>query len=211
MTKKGGLIILKTDTISKIPLIGILCWEEGCLPRGLAQLEKLPGNSINPKTFEFPVKYCRIKGANIHTILENPCRNVLQSMIDEARKMETQGIRAITTSCGFNAVFQRELAKCVSVPVFTSSLLQIPLVQNMLGKQQTIGVFTAKKAALTEKHLQSVGVKNQSSIHIEGLEACSEWNKIFSSPNEEIDIPTVEKNVINIASVSYTHLTLPTN
>lgn len=199
ITKKGGLIILKTDAISKIPLIGILCWEEGCLPRGLAQLEKLPGNSTNPKTFEFPVKYCRIKGANIHTILENPCQNVLQSMIGEARKMETQGIRAITTSCGFNAVFQRELAKCVSVPVFTSSLLQIPLVQNMLGKQQAVGVFTAKKAALTEKHLQSVGVKNQSSIHIEGLEACSEWNKIFSSPNEEIDIPTVEKDVINIA------------
>jgi len=93
----------------------------------------------------FPVKYCRIKGANIHTILENPCQNVLQSMIGDARKMEEQGIRAITTSCGFNSVFQRELADSVSIPVFTSSLMQIPLVHNMLGKQQTVGVITAKK------------------------------------------------------------------
>lgn len=31
--------------------------------------------------------------------------------------MEAQGILAITTSCGFNAVFQRELADSVSVPV----------------------------------------------------------------------------------------------
>jgi Asp/Glu/hydantoin racemase len=177
----------------------MLCWEEGCSPRGLAQLEELPGNSTNPETFDFPVKYCRIKGANIHTILENPCQKVLKSMIGEARKMEVQGIRAITTSCGFNAVFQRELADSVRVPVFTSSLMQIPLVQNMLGKQQAVGVITAKKSALTEKHLQGVGVKNHISIHIEGLEACTEWNKIFSSPNEDIDISTVEKDVVHIA------------
>jgi len=180
-------------------LIGILCWEEGCSPRGLAQLEKLPGNSTNAETFAFPVRYSRIKGANIHTILENPCQHVLQSMIGEARKMEAQGIRAITTSCGFNAVFQRELADSVSVPVFTSSLMQIPLVQNMLGKQQTVGVITAKKSALTEKHLQAVGVNKHISIHIEGLEACTEWNKIFSSPNEAIDIPTVKNDVVLIA------------
>ena len=51
--------------------------------------------------------------------MENPCPKVLQTMIDEARKMTDQGIRAITTSCGFNAVFQRELADSVDVPVFT--------------------------------------------------------------------------------------------
>ena len=147
----GDPIIVKTDVLSKTPLIGILCWEEGCSPRGLAQLEKLPGNSTNPKTFDFPVKYCRIKGANIHTILENPCQHVLQSMIGEARKMEAQGVCAITTSCGFNAIFQRELADSVSVPVFTSSLMQIPLVQNMLGKQQQVGVITAKKNSAYRK------------------------------------------------------------
>jgi len=46
---------------SKTPLIGILCWEEGCSPRGLVQLEELPGNSTNPKTFEFPVKQISIQ------------------------------------------------------------------------------------------------------------------------------------------------------
>ena len=187
-----------TDVFLKTPVIGILCWEEGCSPRGLEQLEKLPGNSTNPETFDFPVKYCRIKGANIHTILENPCQKVLQSMIGEARKMEAQGILAITTSCGFNAVFQRELADSVSVPVFTSSLIQIPLVQNMLAKQKTVGVITAKKSALTETHLQSVGIKNQNSIYIEGLEACTEWNKIFISPNEDIDIPAIENDLVHI-------------
>lgn len=188
-----------TDVSLKMPLIGILCWEEGCSPRGLVQLEKLPGNSTHPETFDFPVKYSRIKGANIHTILENPCQNVLQSMMDEARRMEDRGILAITTSCGFNAVFQGELADSVNVPVFTSSLMQIPLVQTMLGTKQSVGVITAKKSALTGKHLKSAGIKNQDRIHIQGLEDSTEWNKIFLSPDEDIDIPIVENDVVHIA------------
>jgi len=188
-----------TDMFLKTPLIGILCWEEGCSPRGLVQLEKLAGNSTNPKTFEFPVKYSRIKGANIHTILENSCPKVLQSMIKEACKMEAQGIRAITTSCGFNSIFQRELADCVNIPVFTSSLMQIPLVKNMLKKQQTVGVITAKKSALSEQHLENAGVNKQMPIQIKGLETCTEWNKIFSSPDEDIDISTVENDIVSMA------------
>jgi len=194
-----------TDVFTKTPLIGILCWEEGCSPRGLVQLEALPGNSTNPESFKFPIKYSRVKGANIHTILENPCPKVLKSMISEACKMEDQGIKAITTSCGFNAVFQRELADAVNIPVFTSSLMQIPFVQNMLTKQQTIGVITAKKSALTEQHLENVGVNRQMSIQIQGLEACLEWNKIFSSPDEDIDIDIVEKDVLSSASSMMKH------
>ena len=120
-------------------------------------------------------------------------------MIREARKMVQQGVRAITTSCGFNAIFQKELAVSVDVPVFTSSLMQIPMVQNMIGDHKSVGVITAKKTALSEMHLQSVGIKKQHSIRIEGLEKCEEWNKIFSSPDEEFDIHTVKKDVVQIA------------
>ena len=120
-------------------------------------------------------------------------------MIDEARRMERQGIRAITTSCGFNAVFQRELADAVRVPVFTSSLMQVPLVQRMLGNQRTVGVITAKKAALTEKHLKGAGIEDRAAIYIQGLETCTEWNKIFSSPDEKIDIPTVANDLVRMA------------
>lgn len=183
----------------KTPLIGILCWEEGCSPRGLVQLEKLQGNSTNQETFTFPVKFSRIKGANIHTILENPCQKVLQSMISEACKMEEQGIKAITTSCGFNSILQKELADSVNIPVFTSSLLQIPLLQNMLGKQQTVGVITAKKSALSEQHLENAGVNKQMPIQIQGLETCTEWNKIFSSPDEDIDVSTVKNDIVSMA------------
>ena len=188
-----------SNVFYETPLIGILCWEAKGCPRGLEQLEELPGNSTNPKTFKFPVKYCRVKGANIHTILENPCRSALRAIIREARLMEEGGIRAITTSCGFNALFQSELADSVRVPVFTSSLMQIPLIQKMLKKNQTIGVITAKKSSLTERHLKNVGIDDKTLLHIEGLESCTEWNKIFSAPEEDINISMVEKDVVDIA------------
>ncbi len=186
----------KTVFSSKNPLIGILCWDEGCSPRGLVQLEKLKGNSTNPETFKFPIKYIRVKGANIHTILENPCKNTLATMISDAREMEKQGIKAITTSCGFNAVFQRELADAVNIPVFTSSLMQIPMVQTMIGSQQIVGVITAKKSALSGEHLKNAGVLNQTRIQIQGLETSPEWNKIFTSPEKDIDIDKVETEII---------------
>jgi hypothetical protein len=189
----------ESDASGESPIIGILCWEEGSIPRGLQQLEELPGNSTNPLTFDFPLRYCRVEGANIHTVLEDPSPAALKAMIRAARRMEGEGIRAITTSCGFNAIFQKELSDAVRIPVFTSSLLQVPLVKNMLGKGETVGVITANKSALTERHLEGVGIDASVPVHIEGLESSSEWNKIFSAPEEDIEIAQVKEDLLRIA------------
>ncbi len=57
-----------TDVFLKTAVIGILCWEEGGSPRGLEQLEKLPGNSTNPEPFEGPVKCRTPKGSKWETL-----------------------------------------------------------------------------------------------------------------------------------------------
>lgn len=186
----------KTDNT---PRIGILCWEAGQIPRGLVQLESLRGNSTNPDSYDFPVRFCRVEGANIQTILEAPSRVVLERMIDEARKMADEDVRAITTSCGFNAIFQRELADALDVPVFTSSLLQVPFVQRTLGKEREIGVLTAKKAALKEAHFRAVGITPDMPVRTFGLEECSEWNKIFVAPDEDVDLEVIREEVVGTA------------
>lgn len=186
-------------TTGTSPKIGVLCWEAGHVPRGLVQLESLKGNSTNPDSYGFPVRFCRVRGANIQTILENPDMGVLQEMIREARSMISDGVRAITTSCGFNAIFQKELASSLDVPVFTSSLLQVPLVHKMLGPEEEIGVITAKKAALKKEHLEAVGIHEEVSLRVFGLEKCPEWGKIFSDPDMDIDLEAVEEEVTGTA------------
>ena len=44
------------------PKIAILRWEEGLVPQGLMQLEELPGNSTNPKSYPFPVRMIHVPG-----------------------------------------------------------------------------------------------------------------------------------------------------
>ncbi|MEP6966382.1 MAG: aspartate/glutamate racemase family protein, partial [Polaromonas sp.] len=137
--------------------IGILCWEQGQVPKGLMQLETLVGNSTNPASYDYPVRLHPVQGANVHTILEHPDPGVLRTMITDAQTMAAQGVKAITTSCGFNAIFQRQLAGAVSVPVFTSSLLQLPFVQQIHGPMSEICILTANARALRPEHLSSVG------------------------------------------------------
>ena len=180
--------------------IGILCWEAGQVPKGLLQLEGLPGNSTNSASYEYAVRFHRVSGANVRTILEKPSQAVLRTMIADARMMVSQGIRAITTSCGFNAIFQRELARAVGVPVFTSSLLQVPFARQIHGPESEICIITANANALGPEHLKSVGIASTDGLHIAGLEQCAEWSRMFCEPDAEIDLDAIENEVLGTTS-----------
>src|SRR5215216_3062485 len=87
-----------------------------------------PGDVGHAATWPFPVCYRIVQGAQPHRIMgETPDPALLAPFVEAARELEAAGVRAITTSCGFLAAFQRELAAAVSVPVLTSALLQVPL------------------------------------------------------------------------------------
>jgi len=187
-------VILQTP--KALTKVGILCWEEGQVPKGLQQLEHLIGNSTNPASYQYPVRFHRVQGANVHTILEHPSQTVLRTMITDAKLMASEGIRAITTSCGFNAIFQRELALATGVPIFTSSLLQVPFAKRICSPESDICIITANSSALTSKHLESVGILNMDGIHILGLEQCSEWNRMFAEPDAEINLDVIEQEVL---------------
>ena len=185
------------------PIIGILCWEEGTVPRGLVQLESFKGNSTNPDSYDFPVIFSRVPGANIHTILEKPDIDVMKKMVTYGKKMIEKGVRAIVTSCGFNAIFQKELSKSLTVPVATSSLMQIPFVAATLSPSQSVAVITANKKLLTRAHFRNAGVPDSLNILILGMEECSEWNKIFISPLEDIDLDIIREEVVSVASDAF--------
>ncbi|MBC7704337.1 MAG: aspartate/glutamate racemase family protein [Rhodoferax sp.] len=178
------------------PKIGILCWETGHVPRGLMQLESLVGNSTNPASYKYPVRLKPVLGANVHTVLEKPDRQVLARMITDAKDMASDGILAITTSCGFNAIFQEELATAVGLPVFTSSLLQVPFVQCMLGPASQICVVTANAGALRSEHLRAAGIAHTEGLHIAGLEQCTEWRRMFAEPDKDVALARIAQEVL---------------
>jgi len=165
----------------------------------LAQLERIPGNIAHPETFDFPVAYERIAGAHYQTVVVQPSAGVLASMVDAARAMQRRGIQAILTSCGFNAVFQRELASAVDVPVFASALLQVPLVHRMLKPNQCVGIITAAEEHLTTAHLTSVGITDEMPVCITGLENSTEFSRILADPKAEPMVDKLESEIIDLA------------
>lgn len=182
------------------PKIAILRWEKGHVPKGLMQLETMTGNSTNLKSYPFPVKLVYVEGANVETVITHPSRELLANMIKISKKLVNEdGIKAISTSCGFNAIFQKELAEALDVPVFTSALLQVPFVHNLIGKNKIVGVITANKSALSKEHFHACGITDDINVEVMGLENAKEWSKIFEKPDEEFDIDVVTEEIIGVA------------
>src|SRR5919109_3786807 len=103
---------------------------------------RIPGDMGNATTFPFPVRYHRVTGADPDLVVRRGAEGLLAAFVEGARALEREGVGAVTTNCGFLVKYQRELAAAVSVPVFTSSLLLVPLVHRMLPPGQRVGLIT---------------------------------------------------------------------
>ncbi|PUA16938.1 aspartate/glutamate racemase family protein [Glaciimonas sp. PCH181] len=173
------------------------------IPIGVLGLEayyaKPPGHIKNASGFGFPILYKSIKGVTVKKLLREPSAAQLQLFIDAARELEAEGVRAITGSCGFLALYQRELADAVNIPVFMSSLLQVPLVHQMLRPQQKVGVITAHKESLTLAHLQAVRA-DQTPVCIVGMDAQPEFVEvIIEGRRNTLDLQKLEDEVVAVA------------
>ena len=134
-------------------VIGIIL-QERTFPR-------IPGDMGNASTFDFPVRLHLLKGIDNSTrwrIFEGDKR-LLEPFISAAKQLEQEGVKAITSTCGFLIQFQDVIADAVNIPVFMSSLLQIPLVFRLLRKDQIIGVITANASpkGLGNGHFEAAG------------------------------------------------------
>lgn len=118
---------------------------------------RLVGDIGNPDSFAWPVRYCVVKGASPTRVIQGRARGLVAPFIRAARELAAQGCVAITTSCGFLALHQRELAAAVDIPLATSSLCQVASVAAGLAPGRRVGVLTIEADALTAGHLRAAG------------------------------------------------------
>lgn len=171
--------------------IGILCLE--------SYFPKMRGHLRNPRIYSFPAVMRVLTGLDIPKFLFNPDAEMIQPIIDAAVQLEKDGVKAITGSCGFMALFQKEIAEAVSVPVFMSSLLQLPLIRIMHGEKANIRILTASKTALGPKHLQACGVA-WDSVLVEGMEGNPEfWETVIEGKRHDFNVPKLEREAVGTA------------
>ena len=157
----------------------------------------IPGNVGNASTFPFPVRYKVVKQASIERLIKKRDKTLVQPFIDAAIELQEEGVKAITGACGFMALFQREVSDAIDVPVFLSSLLQIPFIYQI--KKQKIGIITADSKSLTPEHFISVGVNKEIPLLIGGMEDQKEFREAILEEKGTLDSDLIESEVVGVA------------
>jgi hypothetical protein len=160
-------------------LVGILMLE--------TTFPRIPGDVGNPATFPFPVRYETVTGATPERVVMEADPLLLQPFVEAGKRLVRSGVKALATSCGFLALFHRELTSALEVPVFTSSLLQVPLASALLPKRGKVGILTARKASLTPRHLEAVGI-GALPLAVQGMEASGEFAAVFLGGKTTLDV-----------------------
>ena len=117
-----------------------------------SQFPRIVGDVGNAKTWKYPVLYKVVEGFKPDKVVLNLEMNDIEPFIEAALELQNMGVKAITTSCGFLAMFQKEIVKYLSIPVFTSTLVMLPMLCRITGK---VLVLSANSEKLTYKHLEA--------------------------------------------------------
>ena len=168
--------------------IGVLCLE--------TSFTKIPGHIRNPATFGFPVVYKVVAGATPDRVVRQADPRLLGPFISAARELEAGGVAAIAGACGFLVLFQRQLADSVTVPLYASSLVQLPMVHRMLRKDRKVGLLAADKESLTRRHLAAIGGESVP-VCIAGMAGQPEFREvILEGRRTELDAARLRREVL---------------
>ncbi|MCG6858822.1 MAG: aspartate/glutamate racemase family protein [Salaquimonas sp.] len=151
-----------------------------------ARFPRIPGDMGNALTWPFPVHYKIVRGASPDRVVRRGAEGLLDAFIDAARELVADGVDGITTNCGFLALYQEELAAAVPVPVATSSLMQLGLVNRLLVPGKRAGILTISASALTDQHLEKAGVPEGTPIAT--TEGAREFTRAILDNELELDV-----------------------
>ncbi len=161
-----------------------------------ARFPRIPGDMGNALTWPFPVHYRIVRNASPDLVVRRNAEGMLGAFVDAARELVDDGVDGITTNCGFLSVFQEELAKAVPVPVVTSSLMQVEMVNRLLPAGKRAGVLTISASTLTEAHL--LGARVPEGTPIGSTEGGQEFTRAIL--NNELTMDVEKARADNVAA-----------
>ncbi len=120
---------------------------------------KLPGNVANASTYPFPVLYKEVN-FQIERLFEGD-PSIGDEIVSAAKELETAGVRAIIGACGYFAHFQQQVAEAVDIPVYLSSLCQLPMIKLGISSKKRIAVLAASGDNIDDALLEKVGTDSR--------------------------------------------------
>lgn len=148
-------------------------------------------------TWSFPVQYRIVEDAVPARMTDLHNSSLLEPFKRAADELIAAGVDGITTTCGFLSIYQRELADYCSVPVATSSLLQVPMVERMLPSGKRVGILTYNGEVLNGPYLEAVGVATDTPVM--GMPQNSNFVRSIREGDDTVPFDTLRSEVIATA------------
>lgn len=160
-----------------------------------ARFPRIPGDMGNGQTWPFPVLYKVVPGASPERVVTQQAKGLLNAFLDAAAELVALGADGITTTCGFLSLYQADLARHVGVPVASSSLMQVPLIQAVLPPGKRVGILTISARSLTPAHLQAIGVALDTPVV--GTDDGREFSRAILGDEPVLDVAAAEQDILD--------------
>lgn len=168
---------------------------------GILMLEtrfpRIPGDIGNAMTWPFPVQYRVVRGATPDNVVRGTPMDRLADFIEAGRDLVAMGCDGITTNCGFLGVMQAEMAAALGVPVATSALMQVPMVEAALPPGKRAGILTISAATLGPDLRAATGVAADTPVV--GTEAGRAFTRDILGDAPEIDFDACRLDLLDAA------------
>jgi Asp/Glu/hydantoin racemase len=180
MKEQGGKAIYGAS-------VGILMLE--------ARFPRIPGDMGNAGSWDYPVLYKVVRDASPDRVVRRRAEGLLPNFVAAAQELVADGADGITTNCGFLSLYQAEIAAAIGVPVATSSLMQVAMVNSLLPPGRRCGVLTISASTLTQQHLDAAGVP--SGTPIETTEGGREFTQAILGNAMELDVSLAREDNVD--------------
>lgn len=176
--------------------VGILCLSNGGNYTG--QDPDFGPGIVDPRRYQVSPLFRQIPGAWAKNVVagDPSCEG---EYVKGAKDLVRKGADAISCDCGFTVRYQQAIARAVSVPVSTSSLLLLPTLLSSVPSSRKIAVITADSRCLDAGIMAMLGIEDTSRLVVEGLEETATYNYMWAEDGE-IDIKHVLSDVDRIIS-----------
>ena len=158
----------------------------------------VPGDVANASTYRYPVIYELVSGLKADICL-NGAPEFVAPVIAAAKSLADQGVRGISSDCGFMLQYQNSVADAVDVPVALSSLLQLPLIERTLKPDATVGIITADSTNLTTDFLQRAGITPRNPVCIRGMQNEAEFSSSIFEAKGTMDTDLMTRETVSVA------------
>lgn len=165
---------------------------------------RISGDVGNASSYDFPVKMKTVVGATVQRVVFDADPTLTELFVASARELEAEGVAAITSSCGFLSPLQAQVAQSVGIPVFLSSLMQVPLAHSM--RPGRVAILTANEHSLSDVVLRAAGIPEGMPIVVGGMQDVPAFRDPILYNGADLQVEEIEAAMLALVNrLLHTH------